>query len=319
MVPTPGLTGAPTGPRSIILTGPTAAGKTALALEMAALDPRIEIVNGDSLLFYRGMDIGTAKPTREELALVPHHILDIREPNEPFTAGDFCRLVQSTLTEIHARGHRALVVGGTGFYLKALLFGLWEGPGTDPDLREELEARSPAELYGELHAQDPVSALRIGANDRYRLVRALEVLRLSGKTPTQLEAEVPAVADPRFALWICERETEDLHVRIARRVRQMLDQGFVAEVEKLQKNFPGARPLGAVGYKEVARYLEHRPPPGRKVRAGEEGLIDEIELATRQLVKKQRTWFKNLSARAGARTILLPDGEWQAAFREVYL
>jgi tRNA dimethylallyltransferase len=310
MVPAEGLK------QTAILTGPTAVGKTALALE-AAQARGLEIVNADSLLFYRGMDIGTAKPTASERARVPHHLIDIRDPDEAFTAGDFYRLVETTLADIHARGQRALIVGGTGFYLKALLFGLWEGPGTDPDLREELEGRPLGELYGELQARDPESALRIGPNDRYRLVRAIEILRLSGKSPTELQAEVPATPDPRFALWICERDPAELHDRIARRARQMVEEGLVEEVRKLRAKYPGARPLGAVGYKEVMRHLEGGAPEGRRIREGEEGLRDEIELATRQLVKKQRTWFKNLAARVpGARTFTLPDEA--PDFAEIY-
>jgi tRNA dimethylallyltransferase len=251
------MVSAPSLKRTLILTGPTAAGKTALALEMArgcaARGVRLEIINGDSLLFYRGMDIGTAKPSRAELSTVPHHLVDIRDPHEPFTAGDFYRHVQTALADIEARGARALIVGGTGFYLKALLFGLWEGPGTDPDLREELEGRSLGELYAELEAQDPVSAKRIGVQDRYRLVRALEVIRLSGKTPSQLETETNRVPDSRLTLWICERETAQLHARIAQRTRAMLDQGLIREVRALRAKYPDARPLGAVGYMEVVR------------------------------------------------------------------
>jgi len=292
--------------KTLILTGPTATGKTGLALEMLRQhDGHIEIINADSMLVYRGMDIGTAKPSATDLREIPHHLVDIRNPDEPFTAGDFYRLVNAALLEIHARGNRALIVGGTSFYLKALLFGLWEGPGTSPEIRSELELFSNEELYSELAGTDSVSATRIGRSDRYRLVRALEIICLSGKTPTELENQIPKAADPRFELWIIDRDGSELEPRILSRTRQMLDDGLIDEVKKLSQDYPRARALNAVGYAEVLRHLRDELPEGRKIKPGLPGLIDEITLSTRQLVKSQRTWFRGFSKRVEARQFVL--------------
>jgi tRNA dimethylallyltransferase len=183
-------------------------------------------------------------------------------------------------------------VGGTGFYLKALLYGLWDAPKAEPELRARLSATPSPDLFRELEARDAESAYRIGPADHYRLVRAVELLRMTGKTPGQLEAERPTHADPRFALWIIDRETDELFLRIQLRVSQMLSQGFVEEVGRIRERAPRSRALEAVGYAQVCAYLDGKLPVGRKVRAGLGGLSDEIELATRQLVKRQRTWFR---------------------------
>ena len=169
-------------PQVAILSGPTATGKTRIAIELAlqatqiAQATKIEIVNADSLLVYQGLDIGTSKPTHQELQSVPHHLIDICAPDHTFTAGEFFRSVQTALNEIHERGHRALIVGGSGFYLKALLYGLWTAPAADPELRARLDLRSNLELHSTLIENDPLSAERIGKNDRYRLIRALELI-----------------------------------------------------------------------------------------------------------------------------------------------
>ncbi len=282
----------PGRPRVVILSGPTATGKTALALELAARNPRVEIVNGDSLLVYRGLDVGTAKPTADERARAPHHLIDRCEPDEPFTAGDFERAAREAIAGIEARGRRAIVVGGSGFYLKALLYGLWDTPKADPALRAELESRTTAALHAELTHVDPAAARRIGANDRYRLVRALEMWRLSGRTPTELAAAAPKTPDPALALWVIDRDPAELEARIATRARSMIDGGLIEETRRALERFGDVRPLGAVGYAETVRHLRGEKPPGRQIPPGIPGLIDEITLATRQLVKRQRTWFR---------------------------
>lgn len=282
--------------KTLILTGPTATGKTAVALELAQENGQFEIVNADSLLVYRSMNIGTAKPSAEELARVPHHLIDIREPHEAFTAGDFHREAWRAISEIEARGKRALVVGGTGFYLKALLYGLWPAPKSDPEIRKRLEAVSNDDLYQRLEKIDETSALRIGKNDRYRLVRALEIHEASGITPTELEAQSPQEPDPKFELWVLDRSNAELYARIKARTHAMLEGGLIEEVQALQKRYEGQplpRALGSVGYREVIAHLEGRTPPGRKLAPGLQGVRDEIELATRQLVKNQRTWFRS--------------------------
>jgi tRNA dimethylallyltransferase len=284
-------------PPIVILTGPTASGKTALALEAAArLNGELELINADSLLVYRGLSIGTAKPSEDELQQVPHHLVDIRNPNEGFTAGEFYRAVEQAIQDIQARGKKPLIVGGTGFYLKALLFGLWEAPASSPELRKHLETLPPESLWNELSQKDAPSAQRIGPSDRYRLIRALELITLTGKTPSQLEAAANHTADPRFHLWILDRSTETLRQRIQQRTQQMLASGLIEETVAAESQFPNARPLQAIGYAQVKRFLRGESPAGRQVRPGLEGLADEINLATQQLVKQQRTWFRKLAS-----------------------
>jgi len=278
--------------KTVVLTGPTASGKTAIALDLARRHGGTEIINSDSLLVYRGMNIGTAKPTAEEIAAVPHHLIDVRNPDEPFTAGDFIRAVESALGDIQARGRQALIVGGSGFYLKALLFGLWDVPPGDPGLRRELELRPARELYDELFSVDAEAALRITPNDPYRLVRAHQVMRQTGKTPTALEAAQSKIPDPRFLLWVVDRGSTELRARVQERTSRMLAMGLLEETQSLQARYPGCRPLSAIGYAQVQAYLRGEDPPGRKLRPGLTGLQDEIELATLQLVKRQRTWFR---------------------------
>ncbi|OFZ36148.1 MAG: tRNA (adenosine(37)-N6)-dimethylallyltransferase MiaA, partial [Bdellovibrionales bacterium GWC1_52_8] len=221
------------------------------------------------------------------------HLLDIKNPDESFTAGAFVREVEEKLIEIHSRGTRALIVGGTGFYLKALLFGQWNAPAADPLLRAEFEKKPTEALFTRLAKVDPQAAERIGPQDRYRLVRALEINQATGKTLTSLQAELPSAPDPRFALLVLDRPTEELDVRIHERTEQMIRAGLIEEVTRLLESFPAARTLNAVGYRQAVAYLRDERPAGRKIAPGLPGLVSEIELATRQLVKQQRTWFRS--------------------------
>ena len=281
-----------------ILTGPTASGKTQLALQWAAelsnIETDIEIINADSLLVYRGLDIRTAKPTPAQLNLLPHHLIDLLDPSEAFTAGDFCRAAHAAIADIHRRGKRALIIGGTGFYLKALLFGLWEAnlPIQNAELKAQLQLCSNPSLYEELCQKDLPSAERIGPHDRYRLIRAIEICRLSGKSLTELQASLPKSPDPQFRLWIIDRETSELHARIQLRTQEMLNHGVIEEFKTMNSRYPESRALMAVGYAQINAYLKEIPPVGRNLKPGIEGLSEEIQLATRQLVKRQRTWFK---------------------------
>ena len=278
-----------------ILTGPTAAGKTSYALELADRF-ELEIINADSLLVYRGFDIGTAKPSLSELSRVPHHLIDIREPEESYTAAEFVRDVERILQELHSQNRRALIVGGTPFYLKALTFGLWDAPPTNLEFRKSVEDASSSDLFEQLESLDPAHALKIGPADRYRIIRALEILQFSGKKPSELEAQAKTRApDPRFPLWVLDRDPAELESRIHQRTQTMLEQGLIDEVRLLREEHPAARALSSVGYAQVVDYLENRPPSGRKLRPGIPGLSDEIELATRQLVKAQRTFFKGMT------------------------
>jgi tRNA dimethylallyltransferase len=319
MVPASGLE-----TRVAILSGPTATGKSGIALEYArkfahSRSTDLELINADSMLVYRGMDIGTAKPSREELQEIPHHLVSIRNPNEQFTAGEFYRLANEAISEIHSRGKRALIVGGTGFYLKALLFGLWETPPSHPQIREKLERLPNPELFTMLEKKDPPTAYRIGPNDRYRLIRALEMIELSGKTVTALREEAPTQPDPRFELLVMDRETEELNQRISLRSSEMLTQGLIDEVQTIEAQFPNAASLGAVGYAQVRHYLAGHLPAGRKIKPGIPGLLDEIELATRQLVKRQRTWFRGVLNQPGQgfATAFTLDADREKLFRKL--
>jgi tRNA dimethylallyltransferase len=279
--------------QSIILTGPTAVGKSGLAIELAE-KLSLEIINADSVCFYREFNIGSAKPSRSELSRVPHHLIDVASPMENYHAGQFLRDCRSALTDIHSRGRRALIVGGSGFYLKSLLLGLWDAPSSDPVFRQGLEDVSTSELFERLQLQDHDHALKIGPSDRYRIIRALEIITLSGRRPSDLQNEMLQTRNPEFALWVLDRDKEDLDSRMKLRVEQMLDAGWIEETRTLQEKYPDSKTLQAVGYRQVLDHLSNKQPSGRKLRPGLQGLIDEIVLSHRQLAKQQRTWFKNL-------------------------
>ncbi len=278
-----------------ILCGPTASGKSALALEYAERHPGTEIINCDSLIVYRHFDIGTAKPSRAELATVPHHLVDIRDPEVRFDAADFVREVARARAEISARGGQPLLVGGTGFYLKALLFGLWDAPETSAAFRASVESIPNGELFSELKKADPASAARIGPNDRYRLIRSLEIFKLSGKTPTELQARTSTAANPDFRLVWIDRADDELFARVTDRTEAMLSAGWIDETRDLRGRFPDAPALRSVGYAQILDYLDGIAPAGRKLAPGIAGLKDEINLATRQLIKSQRTLIRGLA------------------------
>lgn len=289
-------------PPAIFLMGPTAAGKTDLALELARVLP-CDLISVDSALIYRGMDIGTAKPDKALLAEFPHRLIDIRDPAESYSAAEFRADALAAMAEITARGRIPLLVGGTMLYYKALLEGLADMPSADAQVRAELEARAAAEGWQALHRElaevDPESAARIHPNDPQRLTRALEVYRVSGLTMTaHLErqaAENPPGRAPgagqfpytvaQLALAPAQRQV--LHERIAQRFKSMLEQGFVDEVERLRQRsdlHAGLPSIRAVGYRQVWDYLEGHLG---KAQMQERGII-----ATRQLAKRQFTWLR---------------------------
>lgn len=315
-------------PKVGILTGVTAGGKTGLALEYCLelkkkLGRDIEIINADSLLVYRGFDIGTAKPSKAELASVPHHLVDCVDARDEFTAGEFVRKTEAAIRDIQARGKRALIVGGTGFYLKALLFGLWDTGKADPELRRNLEAKTSEALYAELLGADPEAEGNISPHDRYRIIRALEIVLSSGKSAVALEREKEdATPNPNLELWFIDRERSDLRSRVKLRTEQMIKDGLLEETRRLLSlHGREARPLGSVGYLQTVRYLEGVLPEGRKISDGLTGLREEIELATLQLVKKQQKWFQSqLQSRgAGIRFLLDQDlPQLKARFSELY-
>lgn len=285
-------------PPAIFLMGPTASGKTDLALALARVLP-CELISVDSALVYRGMDIGTAKPDRATLEAFPHHLVDIRDPAEAYSAADFRHDALAAMADITARGRIPLLVGGTMLYYKALLEGLADMPGADAEVRAELEARAErdglAALHAELQAVDPQSAARIHPNDPQRLVRALEVFRVSGVTMTQLRVQQSEAASQDgglpytvVQLAIAPAQRQVLHERIAKRFDLMLEQGFVAEVERLHQrgDLHGEMPsIRAVGYRQVWDHLEGRLDAAQM---RERGII-----ATRQLAKRQFTWLRS--------------------------
>jgi tRNA dimethylallyltransferase len=288
---------------ALILTGPTACGKTALALELAE---RIgaEIVAMDSMTLYRGMDIGTAKPSAAERARVPHHLIDVIEPWESATVAWWLERSRQACAEIVGRGKRPLFVGGTPFYLKSLLHGLFPGPPGDPELRLKLEAEAATEGNEALHAKlahvDPKTAARLHPNDVRRVVRALEVFHLTGRpisawqqtwdTPAFADSAVLAPPPARIPAVVLELPREELYRRIEGRVDAMLAAGWLDEVRRL-KELP--RPLSrearqALGYRELLDFLDGR--------SSWEETVQAIRTHTRQFAKRQCTWFRHLPA-----------------------
>jgi len=275
-----------------ILTGPTGAGKTDWALGLAESAP-VEIVSVDSALVYRGLDIGTAKPARELRARVPHHLIDLCEPTESYSAGRFVADALGSIRDIHARGRVPLLVGGTMLYLRSLLHGLAALPQADPLLRSQLDARAakhgwPA-LHAELAALDPQAAARIAPADSQRIQRALEVCYMTGQPISQLQrATTSPLAGRQLRYWIlAPRSRAVLHERIARRFDDMMAAGFLDEVIGLRrsKELSARHPsMRAVGYRQLWAHLDGQY-------ALEEGVQRAIA-ATRQLAKRQLTWIR---------------------------
>ncbi|WP_024461141.1 tRNA (adenosine(37)-N6)-dimethylallyltransferase MiaA [Marinimicrobium sp. LS-A18] len=287
----------------IFLMGPTASGKTALAMALREHLP-VELISVDSTLVYRGMDIGTAKPTAEELARAPHRLIDIRDPADPYSAADFRADAEREIADIHAAGRIPLLVGGTMLYFKALLDGLAPMPEADPSVRAAIEREAAEHGWPHIHAQlaevDPEMAAEIHPNHSQRLSRALEVYRVSGKTMTELRLEQQALAGPAFTerfdvtqLAISPRDRKVLHQRIQTRFEQMLEQGLIDEVKALRargdllSSLPAIR---AVGYRQVWEYLDAEEGPGPTMRRSE--LCERGVVATRQLAKRQVTWLR---------------------------
>ena len=278
-------------PLAIFLMGPTASGKTDLAIQLRQQLP-VEVISVDSALIYRGMDIGTAKPSKAELALAPHRLIDICDPAESYSAANFRTDALREMQEISAKGKIPLLVGGTMLYYKALLEGLSPLPSADDKVRSEIEAKAALIGWGGLHQElskiDPISAQRINPNDSQRINRALEVFYLTGKTLTQLTAQKgEALPYDILQFAIAPEQREVLHLRIEQRFHKMIELGFQQEVEKLYRrpdlneNLPSIR---CVGYRQMWEYLR--------------GDYDHDEMvfrgicATRQLAKRQITWLR---------------------------
>ncbi|WP_417690467.1 tRNA (adenosine(37)-N6)-dimethylallyltransferase MiaA [Pseudidiomarina sp.] len=275
----------------ICLYGPTAAGKTGLAIELSQ-QLGADIISVDSALIYRGMDIGTAKPTAAELARAPHRLIDICDPAERYSAAQFAADARREIDAILAKGRIPLLVGGTMMYFKTLLEGMSELPEADAAVREKLTQRLEIQgsevLHAELSRIDPTSAARIHPNDPQRLIRALEVYEVSGKSLTELtQTRSGALPYPAVQLAVAPLDRKVLHDRIALRFRQMLEQGFLDEVKALRArgdlhlDLPALR---SVGYRQAWQYLDGD--------IDYETMVDKGIFATRQLAKRQLTWLR---------------------------
>jgi tRNA dimethylallyltransferase len=272
--------------RHAALVGTTASGKSALALAMARRDPSIELVSVDSMQVYRGMDIGTAKPTRAVRAEVPHHLIDVADPWEEFTVTRFAALADATIADIEARGRRALLVGGTGLYLRAVVDDL-DVPGQYPETRTELE-RDPdtRALHRRLAELDPVAASRMEPSNRRRVLRALEVTLGSGRPFSSFGPGLDVYAPSLFRLVGVELAPAVVDERIAARYRAQLDAGFEAEARRLLEDPRGVSRTArqALGYKELFDHL-----------SGSGSLADALDLAirrTRRFARRQHRWFR---------------------------
>ncbi|MEO1083532.1 MAG: tRNA (adenosine(37)-N6)-dimethylallyltransferase MiaA [Acidobacteriota bacterium] len=283
-------------PQVVVIVGPTAAGKSSMALRLAQ-DVGGEIVNADALQVYRDLEIGTDKPTAEMRRAVPHHLVDVLDPEEPYSAGEFARRARVALAEIAGRGRTAFVVGGSGLYLRALLEGLAPVPRSDPATRARLEARLEDEglpaLRRELERVDPGTAGRLTTGDTQRTLRALEVFEVSGVTLSEWLARKPAeppISARKLGLTV---PRAILYDRIADRIHQMIERGWLAEIEMMLKRGtdPRAPAFQAIGYRQLMRHLQ-----GEYSR---QEAIDETVRATRRYAKRQFTWFRRE-----------PDIEW---------
>ena len=275
--------------RTILILGVTASGKGRLAFRLAE-SLGAEIISIDSMKIYRRMDIGTAKPPKEARERIKYHLIDIVEPSEPFSVGTFLDLAYKAITEIKSRNKPIIAVGGTALYIKALLYGLFEGPGTDEQVRTELQKRAKVEgqeqLYCELQKIDPTAAERIHPNDSKRIIRALEVHKLTNKPISDFQQQWNKTTSHDWTIIGLRRERAEENKRINARVKRMVEQGFVEEVKSLLSE---DKPLSkqarcAIGYCEIADYLNGKTTL--------DGAIELIKKNTRRLAKHQRTWFR---------------------------
>jgi len=316
-----------TAPPTLILAGPTASGKTAIALGLAR-HAAIEIISVDSALVYRGMDIGTAKPTPAELAAVPHHLIDIIDPLESYSAARFVQDTQRLMAEIRARGHHPVLVGGTMLYIKSLLEGLDEMPPADPAVRAMLDAKAQALGWPALHAElaevDPITAARLPPGDTQRIQRALEVWHSTGRPLSSFHQRVAPTDGqaPGNALLVSLEPTERswLHHRIALRFEQMMQAGFIDEVHALRRRgdlHPDLPSMRCVGYRQVWEALDaglDLNDPKQLAAVTERGIA-----ATRQLAKRQITWLRGMPWRHTVACDETDASEQVAALMRPYL
>ncbi len=276
-------------PKVIVVCGPTGSGKTSLAMLLAGHFP-IEVISADSRQVYRMMDIGTAKATAEEQAVVRHHMIDLIDPDQEFSVAEFVDQARPLITEISARGHIPCIVGGTGLYIRALLGGLADLPNGDNALRQQLHKREKDDgegtLYRLLQSIDPGAAESIHPNNLVRIVRAIEVFELTGKRMSDLKkAHQFAHKNYDVIKFAFNFPREELFARINQRTLQMFDEGLVAEVENLVKKYSfSTKSLQTLGYREVLRYL--------KGEINAEQMVSDVQKFTRHYAKRQLTWFR---------------------------
>lgn len=278
---------------ALAILGPTASGKTKLAVQLAN---RLngEIICIDSTTVYKGLDIGSSKPSAEEKTMATHHLLDIAHPNEPFSAFHFVQLAEKTINEIVSRGKLPMIVGGTYFYLRALQFGMFDLPAIADEVVEALEKEfceedkvNTLKMYEELKKKDPASAKTIHPNDKYRLLRALAILRTTKQIPSELKP-TPFSESQKDRLWMKYAVTLSRHAlnqAIVNRTEKMLAAGIVEETRKLLEQYPDARCLNSIGYAEAKAFLNKK--------ITEKQLRNEIIEKTRQLAKRQVTWLRS--------------------------
>jgi tRNA dimethylallyltransferase len=281
-----------------VICGPTASGKSTLAVELAIHlrehhQLAAEIVTADAFQVYRGMDMGTAKPSVAERRGIPHHLIDIAEPSERFTVDQWLERAETTIRELRARQTIPIVVGGTHLYVKALMEGLFEGPGADPAIRSQLEAMDPQERRAQLEAVDPAAATRIHFNDVRRTIRALEVHRLTGRPISDHQQQWDRATQRRDAFLITLNwPTEQLNRRINARVKAMMEAGLLEETRGLcAAGRLGPQACEALGYKQLLEHIEQGAPL--------EECVERIKIETRRFAKNQRTWLKRLGAMPG--------------------
>ncbi|MBU6402433.1 MAG: tRNA (adenosine(37)-N6)-dimethylallyltransferase MiaA [Verrucomicrobia bacterium] len=279
----------------LLLTGPSAVGKSAVALGLAE---RLggEIISVDSMQVYRGLDLGTAKPSTTERARVPHHLIDVLDSTESFDAAQFVRLAQTAVRQIQTRGRRPILTGGTGLYFKAYLEGLGEAPPADPLLRARLEATDLAELLAELRERDPAGYASIDRNNPRRVIRALEVIRLTGRPfseqraawsrPAPVAQSPPEPTGPALQFFGLRRSSADLRLRIEHRVDAMFAAGLVAETGRLlaaglERNRTA---MQAIGYRQVVEHLRGQRPLAETIAL--------VKTRTCQFARRQMTWFR---------------------------
>ena len=274
------------------LAGPTASGKSATAVTLAR-KLNAEIISLDSMAIYRGMDVGTAKPSVAERQQIVHHLIDIAEPHQEFSVAEFVRLAADAAAEITWRNRTPLFVGGTGLYLRSILRGLFEGPEANWELRQTLEQQTlehgPQWLHDRLASCDPVTAARLHPNDMRRIIRALEVFELTGQPISQGQQQHPRPESerPQVVVWL-EPPRDWLRNRIHQRVDQMMAAGWLEETRRLLQRQPppGRTACQALGYRELIDHLFGRMTL--------EAAVEQIKTATRQFAKRQHTWFRNL-------------------------